>query len=1022
MTGYAPAEEMFDFKIKINSTDFATNDTYQNFTLLVSRFGNISQEFNYNLSMSKNGVKKKFWNEFFTQDVFSSEKCLPVDMIYKNGLFYVFGICQNLVNLDSKEDIFVYILDEKGEFENSFFYDSVGGNRNYSDSFEVGFVGDLGEIFVIDKYSSSTERIDYEVIKFDKDGQILNVFNFSNDRAIEFKDVLLSENYFYLVSKKYNELGLGSSPFIQKINLKGDIVLNKTFTDISKGGFLGIKKIGEDDFFVYGDSEYLAYDLRIFSYRLNSNLEESSFIQILEEMDSRYFRSTAFDDLNNMYAIFASAEGVYFGKYSLEGERIFVNKVSNYQIFSPYLFFDKGNIYLNGFFGVGDRYDPNYEETLKLQEYDLDGDLSWELIFEDVERESDYTNEVVSSLFVHNNLYLLWDSSFLQNLIFKLQENVLLGPFEADSYNIYVGGESYFDLFNVFDYETSSNDFYEFEVSGIGSIDNSSKLVSSFLVRNDLFEIVSSGDLEFPINEWGEFKYKIRCLLGNCSKVVSDVFSLGGTANIVSFFNDALNKASYPGCVVDGSCDCITENICLAKSLFPPVNIVTQGIPENPTCDTDGVLWTVGECSSAVGFGNFCDLMNGISSEEEFISRVYCIHVLETNKYYDIKFNEIGLGFSSEPNYLMSYTRELYEGDVIEVLSFDLLSDNSSELELYLNFSSSEVYDVNEGEVEVIIPVYSNQIIEKNLTVVAKIQDKPLIKKEELFTISFEDSLVRNDTQEDDSGSSSSGGGYVLKSGNFEINFSSVGASLKSGETETIYFDILNDGDLEYKLNVYFNGIADFVFDDTLVLDLKRGLNKYSFDLVASDSVVKGNYNGEVVFGAPLVESVNFSVSLFEEIVSNQTKDEKEEKIVVSKGGASSGSFIEFPVRIGYFDKNKYLNENMKIDYSIVDNDGNKVYEGNSSFVAGNDFDYNVNLKAPSDLDSGEYKVNTRIKTPDNYEILGEHTLVIEEEGDKEIPFWPSFITVFIIVFLAGLLWWLLTKDKDDDRDSRMDS
>ncbi len=167
-------------------------------------------------------------------------------------------------------------------------------------------------------------------------------------------------------------------------------------------------------------------------------------------------------------------------------------------------------------------------------------------------------------------------------------------------------------------------------------------LASSFCVRSN----VENATFDLQLTSWtsngdgGGFSY-VRT---------------NSSGNTVNFTRPDLTYASYPSypaCKDEGTCNCISPTVCLTRGNSRGLyNAYSESEPDYDTDSSGsggsspaGTEWAAGSCASNPEFSTWSNVAAPRrfgDTVDEMLATPFCVHLLDDNSYYDLKFNSWG--------------------------------------------------------------------------------------------------------------------------------------------------------------------------------------------------------------------------------------------------------------------------------------------------------------------------------------------------------------------------------------------
>lgn len=993
----------------IESTDMETNNTYQNLSCYISGsgdtfFSNWQKNGEDYYSSFSRGYSKDFFDLYHQElgitgvyfgDVVSTSISAREDSVYvggyttdKNNVVHRFVVKYDLDgNIvwwsvgDSSESTYISEIDvdENGnlyyiatDYSSKAYFGRYDSNGN----FQWEFLSPLQYPILITAANDGVYFVaspDKNVLlKYDLSGnQLWNQTTLGTsifDLGVYGGDIITTGYYYdfvshYLYTEKMDSSGgqIWNLTYYSEIEGYSPPVISRAEIEIDENGRSHIVFLREE-FQVsqpLGYGEYLADETRSFFQVLvlnqNGEIEHVGYSPAIPDFPNNF----DIDLINNFYYFDYAYNGTsdstdfFVNKYNYESgvfERSFFDNIGGYQTFNNF------DIYREKLYFVG---------------------------------EFNYSN-------------IDYEEMFRQYSLYSVKENP---SFEEKMPN---------DI--LYDKTQIGDDWscYGFILSG----QTFSNIVSSEVMKitNRIYNLNITSPLNFYNGTWHPLKVRVDCLYEDCGSV--EVFLNKGEK---IFYKPDYAVYTYPECKNIGTCDCVSEDVCIARGdALPLFNAISQ-IPEdgksNCSANVLGTEWSPYACDDSIQ-EDFMELFLAMALVEGFEGGCYpegalsgpmCLHVLSTDEYIDIQFlnwtpSNAGGGFA--------YSR--------------VSSVSTSPVgEIWTNESSKKIVDVGSGFGEIVFWLFSFEESAIDVFLNSRIigvensgfNIGPILLNSTLFV---EENQVVEVPAEEPARSSSGGYVPVRVEGDFVINKNILETSLFHSQEGYLDLEIFNNRTLSFNLPVNIYNLSEFVDSESYIFILERGNNLIRTRISIPENISKGKYEGVLNLGSPLNKEIPIKIDVLERTTQEEVDepivlDIKKEEIIFETSSTGEGrSVVPVVVKMDYITPEKYLNEIVEIDYSVLDNYETVKYYSEKDFLVSEDFNGDVELNVPSDLDSGNYTIETETKTPDNFLITGKYALVIEEEGEAELPFWPTFFVFALILVIGIIMWLLLGRDKED--------
>ena len=960
--------------IWIESTDMSTNDTYQNVTCHLDSASPV-QDYAARFLVNGKSLPGYYWEK--TSPAYSSIALSSQIIVEDNGSYFYYS---GTANSDR------YIAKINGSNGNVIWENRSGlsGYNDYGSSIASDSFGNVYQLSI--KYSGGF--VGPSLLKFDNSGNPIfqkifsDSYYLSTGSVSDYRGVIVhGDNVYFSISNS-------TSTIIYKYDLDGNQI---NASIISYPGYLTMYQDDSSIYILFNYKDTVYYDFLEYDQDLNlvSNSSFNNTVTKVNGYDTYYISSE-----NRLYTYVSSDETVV--TYDLDDESIDVYDVSS----SLFDFIDSFSNTGEKFFLLAHVADESFGGVGIYDFFEFDSlmnILSEKYIATDVIKSNVYVSD-------KEEIYSFYAGGFPGAFYLHLSYVSPYYFFDEISEDVEVS-TYYSDLISPTDNLTCEL----YKKDGLGYIFD---IDVSYYVRDDIFDVDYLG-LESDGNDSGMLKFYFNCNLGDCGYVHSKLDVSTGVSYVDNFTKDPYASYTYPECKELGTCDCVSENVCIARGdSYPLINAVTQ-VPEDNqySCDAnvEGTEWAIGNCDSPGTFGTLFGPDVWDCDPTSYIGVELCLHVLETDDYINLVFNDWGSGMVS-PGGGFSYTRD-FDYPVPDTVNF---SGNFSQ-EFNLGVGSYELdYDVDYSE-EVNLTFNINSYLIDKPKITSSISDNfsLMFSPDETTT---DGQVVSEETTSSDVGTTGlyypSDNDSSNGSDSFSIYPSYVKLILSSEEVSNIKINVYNHLSSDETVGLGIENISSF-FSVPYPYVVLPGENALDIT-VRAKNVSKGNYYGKIIFGSPILKNVDVLIRIVEDTYVDNLSLEKIylnlNDSVYKKSLDSEGNAIDITtmrVRMDYIDKEKYLGQEMEIDYNIMDVYGSVVYTNINKFIVEDDFEGDVFLDIPLDLDVGEYTVNTELITPDNFRITGNYALSIVDEAGGNFPWIPILImgilTIGIVIVLDRL-------------------
>jgi hypothetical protein len=1008
MTGVVILED--NIFVKVESTDLETNDTYQNLNCIVN-INSIEENSTFTVGWKKNS------DNFISFDWFDlKNKDYLGKGIFISDNIYIVGVKDAQKGFVSKYDLNGVLIWERIENSSS----GISGEEISVDS--------LGNLYVLFSDTDSTKNV--LMISYDSSGNERWRRKFIEGGYYDYPyDILIDENdSIYVLTESKGDVGdLYQNRVVRlsKYNSSGSeiFVVNSTFNDVDRVGFsLNIDSYG--NVYIFGRIQNVNEDIYLMKYNSSGSLIWNRTYDV--SGNDRSFNSFFYNNSFYVSAVINSylSEGdLYLARYDLNGDLILDKTFDNFFVAGS-MIEDFGSIFSDiddvGFYVFYYTSEPNTRTSI----------LNFDYEFNLLNNYSKFNNNfsTYSRVLGLSNSGELYATGWVRDSVLDHYLYIEKWNFIDTLFNLSSGEDNF--VSKIFNHETNlgdnfscfinyyDNDIYQYTVYS-GDVKIFGDLFSIVPIGNDILNQTYNETIDFFIN----------CLYGDCGDVnltlSYNYFPLDSEGVIeigpYNFTKGDYEDVSYPGCISSGSCDCITENVCITRDDRGPLyNAITQTMDDvlgSCEANPDGTMWAEGVCGSQEfsDFGNLFSLYGGCDPLS-FVDENMCLYLIEEDVYFDIVFNSWS---SSDSGGGFSYS----------ILSNVSIVKDPGKL-IFENLN--KVVNLGSGSESVRFPVYYNSSpmndYEYSLSgfLVAKPDIVYVTNSTIISVVEFREEEDVEDVGENLTEGETVGGVGIYYNDSFEVYPNELYIDLFLGEYGQANFSVYNNMSGNVEFFIHFEGaVSEFIEVGEGKYNLGRGANLFSFDIFVSENYSKGNYSGKIILNSPINKEINLVVEVlqlltFEEILGDAFLNETilldfenfEGKLIED----NEGNLVEVAlvnITMDYIDFEKYRGEILNVNYDIVDNLGVIRYKGNNDIFIDDYFNGSVELYIPKNLEPGNYSINTRVKTPDNFLITGKHSILIEESAPK-LPFWPTFITISIVLIMGFILWRIVGKNEEE--------